>query len=768
MAEKHRGGMKVTDEQADIIDHVVGQQLTVVDAGAGSGKTYTTVATVLQLLDTHPDASIERFVLITFTRKAADELKQRIEKALLERRANAIIPVEIHRWVQAKERLGNAYIGTIHGFCRRLLRAFGHGSLVARESDVKLSGAGLLYESICDTFEEQIDLDPNHPLLGEMGQVYQSYHLESLVKEIYDDIRNRGLNCADVVERTKQQPDDAGKAIRIATAELVRRVHQVYTEQKLEEQQIDAADLLAKTAEVLDRARDDEPAILRKIAARYRWLFVDEFQDTDRVQERIIESLLPELEGVLLVGDVKQSIYRFRGAGQELSAIAQRHRVPVLPLSISRRPTMQLLKLQNELFKSVGARYPALHNPLQFPETPIQATSDLPSMGYVEQGKDESMLTGALATASSILRLVKRAPSIDVKSGVVRPLVAGDIAILFRTNRALDEYERLLSKHLAGQVQVRREEGGQFFQRPEIIAAYRLLRLILDYPNEIVIAQALNTPYLRHVDSGVAEQRLMQFGRMHQSQLASWFVNAHPVLGGEMRRLQASIRTATVPELLENLYRSFALREHHLRRGDRRSVDNLERLREMARTLADSEQLLTARVFIRWLQDRLLSGFDEPEAGDPEKADDADESDEPLRPSYVRLMTVHKAKGLEFPVVVLPEVHSAVVNSSGDDRVRFVVGEQFGLDLNLQVGGGSPRSADFQKRTRSDDDGQREEAMRLFYVAVTRARNCTIFVGSSDLTKSRPTNHRRYSWKDEIAAAWNRMEALGARRRANP
>ncbi len=768
-AGDRRGGVRVTPEQAAIIDHVrsrrsaLADRLTVVDAGAGSGKTYTTVAAVLQLLDDDPAAtSVDQFVLITFTRKAADELRRRIEAALLGRRAAAATPAERRRWADARERLAGAYVGTIHGFCRQVLRAFGHGAMVAREADVSLGGGGMLYEAISDVFEEQGRTPGRHPLLAEMGRAFQAYHLEALVRDVYQDVRNRGLDPAAVAAATAAQPDDSGRAARVAAADLVARVHATYDRKKRDADRLDAADLLAKTAEVLTAAADHEPPILDKLAARHRWLFVDEFQDTDKVQERVVELLLPRLAGVLLVGDVKQSIYRFRGAGLELATIAARHRVPLLPLSVSRRPTDRLLAAQNALFASVGRNHPDLHSPLELPDDPVHATTGL-VMAYADAGSTATA-DGARATAHVIAGLVDRAVPIDVAPGRTRPLVAGDIAVLFRTNRAVAAYEAAVGERLAGRgIVVRREEGGQFFRRPEVVAAYRLVRLVLDYPNEVALSQALRTPYLAgRAHPAAAEQGVLQDGPLG-GDLAGWFANAHRDLEAVVRDLQAAVRTDTVPQLLEQVYRRFGLREHHRDRGDRRSIDNLERLREMARTLTDAEQSLTVRAFVRWLQGQLLGGSDEPDA-----ADDGGGGGDGGPPRHVRLMTVHKAKGMEFPIVILPEVHAPVVTGGGGPDPRFVVGD-FGLDLDLNLSGGRrTASPAFINRTRLDDDAQRLEAMRVFYVAVTRARNAVVFVGDSGggngrgLANARPPSDRKYAWRDEIAAAWPTLESLGA------
>jgi len=759
-----RGGRQVTPEQAAIVDHVVGQKLTVVDAGAGSGKTYTTVATVLELIELH-DAHVDQFVLITFTRKAADELRRRLSQGLQERQNHETDPQKALRWSEELERVGSAYVGTIHGFCRWVLRAFGHGA-VAREAEVSVGGKALLKEALYDAIEEALEKTPGHPLLREASISLKKHELEGHVEAIYEDIRNQGLEPANVLTLTKSQPDDgpARKQVRVAAMELVVRLDELYTQKKKARELIDAADLLNKTAKVLEDAQHNEPAILAKLTARYRYLFVDEFQDTDRVQVRIVETLLPGLRAVLLVGDIKQSIYGFRGAGVELAKIAEQHKTKKLPLSISRRPTMDLLKLQNVLFASIGQTYPSLNNPLQLPTNPVTGQSELPSIGFAATATSGDSAAGAAATAASLQRLLKIAPEIHTGPGQSRQLRIGDIAILFRANWALEAYETELRNLLGEEIPVRRDEGGSFYRRPEVIAVYRILRLVLEYPDEIVLSQALHTPYLRTMytlDPAPAEATLLGPGRFDGVGIERWVRKSHPKLDSEVQRLQAVLRVDTAPELLEKIYSSFNLRQFHEVRGEFREVENLERLREIARTLTSSTQSLTARFFLDWLHLRLLMQQDEPDAGDI----DASEDETGQRsPHYIRLMTVHGAKGLEFPVVILPQMSSPLVGAGRD--VPFIIDRNDGLDLNLKLSQGWTCSKSFAQRTLVNADVQRREAMRVFYVAVTRARNAIIFVGTSDPTPHAPTD-KKYSWQSELLQAWPDLSKQGAKKRPN-
>jgi DNA helicase-2/ATP-dependent DNA helicase PcrA len=751
-----RGGLTLSAEQAAVVDAVLANSFTVVNAGAGAGKTRTTVAAALELLGRRPETTLDQFVLITFTNKAADVLRRRLEEALTKLQNRAPTAAERRRLAGCRERLAGAYMGTIHGFCSQLLRTFGYGALVARLSDVD-SSRGLLYEAVEEVLTEILVSDGNNPLRDLRGPHWPMYELQCLVLEVHEDLRNRGLDPSRVAEGTARQDPDAGQPFRAALAEAVAAVDRAYTARKAADNKLDATDLLLHTAKVLEGP--DGAAVARNLGRRHRYLFIDEFQDTDALQKRIVDRLQPHLARVMVVGDAKQSIYGFRGAGLSLQELAEEKGVELLRLSISRRPTEQLLAAYNALFASMGRpnpafagspRYPELGQPLKPHEGTIQATNNIPPLTLLDAGARTDRQARIALTARVIRRLIGK--PLDEEAGTLRPLEAGDIAILFRGNEALGEYAEALRGLLSGDgIEVRREPGERFYRTRAVVAAYRLLRVLLDYPSDVALALALETPYLRDVSLDEVEASLLWHGRKRDHELTDRFEADYPDLAARLRGLRSALRTDTVPELLGRMDEQLGLRAWHRARGDRAGEEALERLREVARSLVRSEQALTAGVFADHLRHCIRSDAEGPE--------DAP-ADEAAKPSHVRLMTVHAAKGLEFPVMVLPELQAPVGNRGFS---RFVVDEQEGLDVRLGALRGvlQTESAHFWRRLRIDQNAALFEEMRIFYVAVTRAQNHVVLIGADTAALHRV---EAYSWQDEVLAAWPELAARGARR----
>jgi superfamily I DNA/RNA helicase len=133
--------------------------------------------------------------------------------------------------------------------------------------------------------------------------------------------------------------------------------------------------------------------------------------------------------------------------------------------------------------------------------------------------------------------------------------VPGDIAILFRSNAALREYEDGLGRLLRDAVvAVRQAGGGLFYQRPEVVVAYRVLRVLLHYPDDTALSLALQTPFFPGADPARQEQHVLQYGSRRGHPLTDWFEETYPHWKAALDELRGLSRTATVPQLLARLY----------------------------------------------------------------------------------------------------------------------------------------------------------------------------------------------------------------------
>jgi DNA helicase-2/ATP-dependent DNA helicase PcrA len=458
------------------------------------------------------------------------------------------------------------------------------------------------------------------------------------------------------------------------------------------------------------------------------------------------------------VGDRKQSIYDFRGADDTLlDEIAVENGVTVLPLSLSRRPTDRLLQVQNVLFDSIGSNpiFVTLREPLEPYEGTISPLSGIAPLTYISAygGSIEGNLQARLvATASEITRLLGLSID-DPKTGELRGVEPGDIVLLMRSNSGLQRYLTGLPPLLPPNIEIRPETGGRFFQRAEIIASYRMLQLILEY-DHTVLSMALHTPYLKAANPNETEQWILQYQPDEGSPLKDWFEDKHPVYSQKLKELRAAVRSDTVPQILSRLYDAFKIREHYRDRGDNQAVENLEKLREMARHLFKNEQALMLRQLVDLLRVNILRAHDESDAI-------VEPDEDAQRPPYIRIMTIHAAKGLEFPLVVIPEVQSPLLNPDNDPSFLIIPG--WGLDIDLPTNDINTRSPQFQNELNLIRQRRLREEMRLFYVAVTRAQHAVTLIGTKRLPiRLNNPEDNFYAWQDEVLRAQSLLSSLGA------
>lgn len=745
-----RGGMSVTDEQAEIVAHVLARPVTVVSAGAGTGKTWTTLATVLELLELPGEerASIEQFALITFTKTAADHLRAELDGALRGKIASSRDAEERLRWTLQQEKSTSAFVGTIHGFCAHLLRTYGYEERVAREMAV--GSSKMLLDEATEAAVEALLGGPARLLDLDL----RGHELRHLAQEVLDHVRTRGVEPGDVVAHTREQADDEGKPLRVEMAELVAEVERRYAELKAARQGLDQTDLLLRARALLTGGQG--AAIARRLGERHPFVFVDEFQDTDRIQKGILDALLPFLERLLVVGDRKQAIYGWRAADVSIMEdLAGEHGTTALPLRTSRRPREPLLAVQNALFRVMSERYREFDEPLAPPEgAEPRAAFRLPPFRYVSAGRRASP-DDRLRTTARQIEAVLAGDRVTGAGEAARRVRPGEVAVLLRSVRNVVRYAGEFQRLLEGRgIPVRAEVGGGLYRQPEIVSTCHVLRLLLHHPDDTALSVALRTPYLRRADLAVEEQRILQMGPTEETPLTDWFEDQYPEYATQLAQLRRATRTDTVPQLLARLYTAFDVRGYYRATGQPRAAQNLEKLREVARTMFRREQALTLRQFVRSLELSILTGAEEAE-GDP----DTPPEESGNEPPYVRVMTVHRSKGLQFPVVVLPEVQAPL---GGEDRTPGFVVDGAGLDLDLTAGDTRLRSPRYPAAVARVRQAQLAEEMRILYVAVTRARESVVLVGSGEQRPPNGPDDPFYSWRDELLAAWRRLRDAGA------
>jgi exodeoxyribonuclease-5 len=509
------------------------------------------------------------------------------------------------------------------------------------------------------------------------------------------------------------------------------RLRALYADYKRQAALLDFDDLLHHARDLLTR----NPGVRQALACRYPRVLVDEFQDTDPLQAEILWLLCGDEDqsepwtarrlrpgSLFLVGDPKQAIYRFRGADVDTYLEAKRVLLAQNPGSIIEitanfRSRAPILAFANDRFQpllSEAAGQPGF--------TPLAATrpasSDGPAVACFEvpiddrHKDDKGKLNGELVreheaaiVAEIVQRLIGNYQIWDKQRQTMRVCRAGDIALLAPTGASLWRYERALEyRH----VPVASQAGKGFFRRQEVQDLIALSRAIADRRDTLAFGALLRGPLVGLSEEEIADAIAALPARENgpPPRLHLWTDRstiAHPILGRTLEVLQNLARKArnTTPyqilaEAIEELNIRPILRTRY-RLAPERSLANAELFLEMARAY-DGRGLTAFALAMR----RNWNDTEAQVEGRPDAEADS-----------VPIMTIHLAKGLEWPIVIPinspTELYddTSFLHRRSDDTVHFKLLDQ------------APPDYDAVKA--AERDQLRRERLRLWYVAITRA-----------------------------------------------
>jgi ATP-dependent exoDNAse (exonuclease V) beta subunit len=701
-----------------------------------------------------------RIVAVTFTEKAAADMRSRIREAIVER-MKTLPPSEHGKWTRVLTLLPAAPINTIHGFCGKLLRDNGlHANIDPSFSILdEQRSFDLAREAAVDTIRNEIR-DGN----AQVAELFADFGLDSLIDiliktaywmnslgqdaswlreradlqvkaaeevralvashlEKFDgDVERIGLYADEQDARKARHPfkkrDDpdealprigqiAGARVAVELAKLTDLFVQGFNSRKGSANVLDFDDLLLKTRDLLRDSAD----VRRRCQQQFETVLVDEFQDTDEVQFEIVRLLASDGDNpkrfapgkLMIVGDPKQSIYRFRRARVTVFNHATQSIIDddgtVEHLRENRRSSPPLAEFSNRLSESMmdgGGKVdlsPEVNTSYRIrfnPEDVLQPISDRQFLGltYIAADPEVKAAVGRPMEARAILRLLKSWRA----SGVIQSW--SEVAILMRGMNHAGIYIDVLE---AGGIPVHVVDGASFYQKSEVSDLIALLEFVLHPNDPLVRAIVLSSPLAGMTFADLLEGKSSEaFDRIIQP----WI---------ERRD------RATAAEILEDVVRQTNFDVvMTAQKGGRQRLANIGKLIEITRNLGRQGTNALDDV-VRYLRARAKDTLvREAEAQTTGQDDDV-----------VRLLTVHGAKGLEFDVVIVPDLSAQLPHSSKNDylfsdRWGLLAGAAYGLHRKALPHALILRGKEEEK------DQQFEEEKRLLYVAVTRARKMLV------------------------------------------
>ena len=734
----------LTDEQREAVGRRAESLL--LSAAAGSGKTSVLVERFVAAVRDDGVAP-GRILAITFTERAAGELRDRVRERLLELGDR-----------QAARDTEAAFVGTFHGFCARMLRA--HPFAAGLDPDF-----AILDEGLAGRLRELAFQSAVRRLLAAVGATavdllaaYGVDRVRSMIEQVYLELRSRGQPLPRLpVPVPVPDADELGvqaAAACVLLDDLLVRFGEAYDQLKRERASVDFDDLELLAQELLN---EREP-VREEWSHRFDLLMVDEFQDTNPRQLAILRAL--DRGNLFTVGDELQSIYGFRHA--DVSLFRRRRnelseRGASLSLTCNFRSDEPLLDVVNAVFGKRFADFVALRagerggadaGASRAPVTSAAGPGDggaSPAHTSAREPAVELLLTDidgweqrhdlAAAVAAGLppaplwrqaeARMLARRVQELVRDGVARP---GEIVVLLRASGDLEVFERALQscglRTLAA--------VGAFWGHQQIGDLISYLRALANPLDEEALYGLLASPL-----GGCSRDCLALLAREAQGARRGAWETALASLAAEgdlaarlapadrgalaracglLARERSSAPLHTIAALLERAIAATGYREHvlALEWGERR-LANVHKLLRLARRFEAGEG-------------RDLRGFlDHVEylASGPRTEPDAPV--EGVEPDAVRLMTVHAAKGLEFPVVCVADLGRAPSSRMPD---LLVDGDRVGLRLMRLDGAVSSPALAYEDLCAERRRREAEEEDRIAYVAMTRARERLLLSGS--------------------------------------
>ena len=621
----------LNEAQRAAVEYIDGPSLVI--AGAGSGKTRVLTYKIAYLLS--QGMKPWSIMALTFTNKAAREMKERIGKLV------------------GNDLAQHLYMGTFHSIFSRILRAeaehigFNNNFTIYDESDSR---------SLIKAIVKEMGLD---------DKKYKPAAVHAKISMAKNNLMSAAAYESDaaIFEQNKRaQMPEVGK------------IFVAYVQRCKQANAMDFDDLLTLTYQLFREHED----IRHKYAARFDYVLVDEYQDTNHVQMSIVMQLCQEKQRVCAVGDDSQSIYSFRGANIDniLNYQRQFQGTRLFKLEQNYRSTQTIVEAANSLIK---------HNRNQIPKDVFSENAKGEKIQYKPAYSDKE-------EAAIVAKDVKRIRRED-------GCQYSDFAILYRTNAQSRSFEEEFRKQ---GIPYRIYGGLSFYQRKEIKDIIAYFRLVANPDDEEAIKRIINYPA-----RGIGATTVQKIADCaHQNQVSFWEVIGAPeryglaVNKGTMNKLETfrllissfieRAQTTDVYELGDAIIKESGISQDIMSGKDADDLARQENLEEFLSGMSAfvDERREEGRFDELFLQDYLQ------DVALLTDADSDGDKDEPR----VSLMTVHAAKGLEFPTV-------------------FVVG----LEENIFP---SPLSAASLREL--------EEERRLLYVAITRAEKHCILTNAKN------------------------------------
>lgn len=659
--------LSFTQQQLDIINQFgVGQAVI---AGAGCGKTTTLVAKCLRLLELDPQA---RFCAVSFTEKSVQDLRKNLEQALRERN----LPPHRH-WIK-----------TIHGLCSTILQEFPHDSGLAGGEKILLQHeAEQLWAHSVELLWTQDASQEVTEALDALLESYSTSQVEWLIK------RFRYLTLVD---------PHSTQILPTALRTVFQSVEQRYLHSKQRRGVVDFSDLEVHALRALKNS-----SVAQYYQKRFNLVMVDEFQDTNPLQGEILEHFVrPQYSNLCIVGDPKQSIYRFRDADVSVFYELSKKMPKQHFLSVNYRSKASILHWVNQvcepLFAVSELPYDPLHDPLEVDE---KAGED--SNGAFLAAHDPDVLQLKAKTAHEL--------ALFLKQKMLEGENIGEYAILSRSLQSKLRTLLLALKHVG--VPYALGSGGRFYEDPKVQEIVCFLKSFTGPQQRYSQWVVLRSPWVN-----AKEKNYEDFFKNTEHPYAGAFSGAFQTLISQKNQ----IRPAQALEVL---------------------MDLLPETSEMSMPLLKLWHLCEELSASGLRYDEVVEELEDY----IEKKAMEKEVPPPLLQGVIPVLSIHASKGLEFKKVILVDFGSAYRAQGGFQDLFWNRKDGAFLVHRDENGERITKDPENEKWKEIEAKAAVSESKRLFYVAITRAKEQLILWWPERVSDVEEPQLMKDDWRSWVA-----------------
>lgn len=693
--------------QQFMVEHASSEKNTLVEAGAGTGKTFSMVSRVAYLCNKSSNAVTnisDEIVMVTFTNPAAENMKRRLKQMFL----NYFVLTSNQKYLKFIEDTDRAHISTIDSFVIKILRT--ESIFTGMGTNFHISSDELLRENIYDIYLGEFlkEKEADNPNFTNEIPV-PIYELKKKLINIADSLMNKSVDFENILPSSLGVTEENSLPyFNELISNVVFKAEREYSGLLRTSNRLDLKECITLMDKVLELSNTNIDFL------KMRYLFIDESQDTDDAQIKVFQMLQKACTAecrLFVVGDLKQSIYRFRGA--KLSAFSQLkngslYEWETFYLNTNYRTDYRLLDKFDSIFKKMAENnFLPYSHPNDRLRSQLQTSID-----------EDNLLVRIPCHANDVEKFAEAFLGIlDKQIAMTSKLMENHslskeertIAILVRNNWQVEKLVNIAKKH---GLNIETKSGGNLFQLPSTIDLYKLLLALNNSSNPIYLVNFIESNY---TDLSLNYQTYRTLSYEDKAAdltriLDEFFISR---MGKSWKNIVNDVYSKPILYMLKQIYDALAPWKQYSRSPDkqRHYMANYEYLIEII-TRRLKPAALTLNTITEYLKVNILTG-------QQQLSRDIDANNEGVN---LICTTIHKSKGLEFGTVILPYTDENISDmkkvktdaSYSEDKLAYFV--QFNNGI---------REYNSNYDICTEGIEQISEESRILYVALTRAiRNC--------------------------------------------